>query len=101
MNNEKERMIGVVGYLEGEVEDIRFRMASLRRELIKTESELVGRKERLLKAREALHKYTQSLPTREVTSREYEISRMLNIHLKEGEPLSDDTWTAVCSHRSK
>lgn len=101
MNNEKERLVGVVGYLEGEVEDIRFRMAAIRRELLKAESELVGRKESLLKAKEALRRHAQSLSTREVMCREHEIARMLNIHLEKGTPLSDDTWAAVCSHRSK
>jgi len=98
--NKTERLIGVVGYLESEVEESRIKIASIRRDLINAENELVGRKERLLHARECLRKHSQSVFTREVTLREVHIANMFNIPLVVGEKISNEEWAEVCSHRS-
>jgi len=100
MDSKTDRLIGVVGYLESEVEESRLKISSIRRELMMAESELVGRKERLLHAKESLRKHSQSVFTREVTIREANIASMFKIPLVVGAPISDDEWAEVCSHRS-
>lgn len=95
-----DKLIGVVGYLESEVEEYQLKLSSLRSQIAKVESELVGRKEQLIQAKESLRKHRFSLPNREVTSREAEVARMFNLDLKVGDSISNDTWAWICSHRS-
>lgn len=100
MDSKTNKLTGIVGYLESECEECQIKLSDLRAEIAKVESELVGRKERLIQAREALRRHTESLPNREVTPREAGIARMFGIDLNVGDPISNETWAWVCSHRS-
>lgn len=100
MITKKENFIGVIGYLEGECEECQIKLSSLRAEINKVEDSLVGYKERLIRAREALRRYADGLPKREATLREVEIARMVGVSLEVGEPISNETWAWVCSKRS-
>lgn len=94
------KLVGVVGYLESEVEEYQLKLSNLRSQIANIESELVGKKERLIQAKESLRRHRLSLPNREVTTREAGITRMFNIDLKVGNPISNEKWTWVCSHRN-
>jgi len=98
--NKKDKLIGIVGYLEEECEDCQVKLAALRKEISCIESKLVGNKEKLLQARESLRKHVESLPNREVTLRESEIASMFGYQLKVGNQLDERMWQWVCSHRS-
>ncbi len=100
MDSKSDKLVGVVGYIESECEECQIKLSALRAEITKVESELVGRKECLLQAREHLHRYRDSLPNKEVTLRETGIARMFKIDLRVGDPISNETWAWVCSHRS-
>jgi len=99
MDSKTNKLIGIVGYLESECEECQLKLAKLRAEIASVESELVGKREALFKTKEALRRHRVSLPNREVTLREAAIGRMVNIPLVVGEPISDETWSWVCSHR--
>jgi DNA-binding NarL/FixJ family response regulator len=94
------KLIGVVGYLESECEECQIQLTSLRSKIAKVESELVGKRERLLQAKESLRRHRDSLPMREVTTREESIARMFGIGLNVGDKLSNETWSRICSHRT-
>jgi hypothetical protein len=100
MISKTDRLAGVVGYLESECEECQIKLADLRAEIARVEGELVGRKERLIRAKDALRRHKESLPNREVSPREESIARMFGIDLKVGDPISNETWAWICSHRS-
>lgn len=89
----------LVAYHEGEFEEAKRKVASIRAELTKAETVLIGAKEELRNAKMALEKANSSIPIREVTVRERDIARLLGGHLVVGEDLSEQVWSEICEKR--
>lgn len=86
--NKPQSAISLLGYAEGQAEDLQYKIKQIKKELSQAESELVGARERILALREVVRITNSQKVVEEVFSREVQIAHMKGHEIEKGDVLT-------------
>lgn len=93
--NAVQASISLLGYAEGQVEDLQYKIKHLRRELAEAESKLVGARETIRHLREQVRIDASKEVREELTSRDVEILRARGYVVSHGDVITPDIKSAL------
>lgn len=93
--NTVQASVSLLGYAEGQAEDLQYKIKKLRRELTEAESKLVGARETIRHLREQVRIDASKEVKEELTHRDVEILRARGYVVSHGDLVTPDMKTAL------